>query len=205
MPLMLPSFTKKDIKPMDFKQTLQKNASDAGLLGPRPEKRPVPPPNAAHDQLMRKAEALVAKIEKSGAGRRITLETAYEKVLTDPANRALAQAALWPAAMKSEPSTDEDEDEDEDKSSVRYDDDGGNTVHNPRSAVMGRLSTDEEKTGRPAAAARTFGLSARKAKVAARVRKFLTLCPAATDDEALGYALSPKRVRKVYNARMKAR
>ena len=36
MALMLPTFIKKDIGPMDFNQALQKQASDAGLLGPRP-------------------------------------------------------------------------------------------------------------------------------------------------------------------------
>jgi hypothetical protein len=36
------------------------------------------------------------------------------------------------------------------------------------------------------------------------MQKFFMLCPAASDDEALGYALSPKRVRKAYDARLKA-
>jgi hypothetical protein len=82
--------------------------------------------------------------------------------------------------------------------------DGGNTAHNPRNAVIGRLSTDQDKTARPTSATRTFGLDSRKAKVAARVRKFLTMCPAASDDEALGYALSSKSARKGVDARLKA-
>jgi hypothetical protein len=88
---------------MDFNETLQKDASDRGLLGPRPMERPLPPPNAAHDALMQKAEALVARVAKSGSGKPMTLETAYEKVLMDPANIELAKAALYPAAMKKVP------------------------------------------------------------------------------------------------------
>ena len=42
MAVILPTFTKKDLQPMDFNQTLQKNASDRGLLGPRPVERPLP-------------------------------------------------------------------------------------------------------------------------------------------------------------------
>jgi hypothetical protein len=171
---------------------------------PRSDARPLPPPNAAHDQLMRKAEALVDKVAKSGAGKRITLEAAYEKVLSDPANRALAQAALRPASINGAPPVDEDEDEDDGNSSASYEDDGGNTAHNPRSAVIGRLSTDADKTGRPASATRTFGLGSRKAKIAARVQKFLTMCPNASDDEALEYALSRKSARKGVDAGLKA-
>jgi hypothetical protein len=195
--IMLPTFTKKDIRPMDFNHTLRKNASDRGLLGPRPEERPLPPPNAAHDTLMRKARALVEKVAKSGTGKPITLETAYEKMLSDPSNRALAQAALRPASRKGAPPADEYGGEDEgDGGPVSSEDDGGNSAQNARSAVTGRLKPDKDKTGRPASATRTFGLGGRKAKVAARVQKFFMLCPAASDDEALGYALSPKRVRK---------
>jgi hypothetical protein len=65
-------------------------STDRGVLGPRPEERPLPPPNAAHDQLVRRAEALVAKVAKSGTGERITLEMAYEKVLT-----ATLPTACW--------------------------------------------------------------------------------------------------------------
>jgi len=78
MALMLPTFTKKDIRPMDFDQTLQKNASDRGLLGSRPEERPLPPPNASHEQLMRKAEALVTKVAKSTTGKPLTVERVIE-------------------------------------------------------------------------------------------------------------------------------
>jgi hypothetical protein len=106
--------------------------------------------------------------------------------------------------MKEAPSADEDEDEDDGNSPASYEDDGGNTAHNARSAVIGRLSTDKDKTGRPASATRMFGLGGRKAKVAARVQKFLTMCPAASDDEALGYALSRKKARKALEARLKA-
>jgi hypothetical protein len=179
-------------------------SADRGLLGPRPEERPIPPPNAAHDTLMRKAQALVAKVAKSGAGKRITLEAAYEKVLSDPANRALAQAALRPASIKGAPPVDEDDDEDDGGSSASYDDDGGNTAHSARNAVIGRLSTDADKTGRPASATRTFGLGGRKAKIAGRVQKFLTMCPSASDDEALEYALSRKSARKGVDAGLKA-
>jgi hypothetical protein len=179
-------------------------SADRGLLGPRPEERPIPPPNAAHDTLMRKAQALVAKVAKSGAGKRITLEAAYEKVLSDPANRALAQAAMRPASMQGAPTADEDEDEDDGNSPASYEDDGGNTAHNPRSAVIGRVESDKEKTARPTSATRTFGLGERKAKVAARLQKFLTMCPNASDDEALGYALSRKKARKALEARLKA-
>jgi hypothetical protein len=35
---------------------------------------------------------------------------------------------------------------------------GGNTARNTRNAVIGRLSTDKGKTGRPFAATRRFGL-----------------------------------------------
>jgi hypothetical protein len=66
------------------------------------------------------------------------------------------------------------------------------------------LSTDKDKTGRPASATRTFGLSGRKAKIAGRVQKFLTMWPNASDDEALGYALSRKSVRKALDGRLKA-
>jgi hypothetical protein len=180
--------------------------SSTGVVSasPRPEERPIPPPNAAHDQLMRKAEALVDKVAKSGAGKRITLEAAYEKVLSDPANRALAQAALRPASIKGAPPVDEDDDEDDGGSSASYDDDGGNTAHSARNAVIGRLSTDADKTGRPASATRTFGLGGRKAKIAGRVQKFLTMCPSASDDEALEYALSRKSARKGVDAGLKA-
>jgi len=71
---------------MDFNQTLQKNSSDRGLLAHAPWSARCPPPNAAHDGLMQKAEALVEKVAKSGSGKPMTLETAYEKVLMDPAN-----------------------------------------------------------------------------------------------------------------------
>ena len=176
--------------------------ADRSLLGTRPEERPLPPPNAAHDQLTRKAEELVDKVAKSGAGKRITLEAAYEKVLSDPANRALAQTALRPASMQGAPTADEDEDDGD--SPASYEDDGGNTAHNPRSAVIGRVESDKEKTARPTSATRTFGLGERKAKVAARLQKFLTMCPNASDDEALGYALSRKKARKALEARLKA-
>jgi hypothetical protein len=177
-------------------------SADRGLLGPRPEERPIPPPNAAHDTLMRKAQALVAKVAKSGAGKRITLEAAYEKVLSDPANRALAQAAMRPASMQGAPTANEDEDDG--NSSASYEDDGGNTAHNASNAVIGPLSTDQDKTARLTSATRTFGLSSRKAKIAARVQKFLTMCPSASDDEALEYALSRKSARKGVDARLKA-
>jgi hypothetical protein len=189
---------------MDLNQTMQKNASDRGLLGPRPEGRPLPPRNAAHDALMRKAEGLVAQVTKGGTGKPLTIEQAFEKVFADPTNRALAQAALRPASMKGAPSADEDEDEDDSSLPSSHEDDGGNTAQNARNAVIGRLSTDKDRKGRPASAARTFGLGDRKAKVAARVQKFLTMCPAASDDEALGYALSGRKVRKAYDARLKA-
>jgi hypothetical protein len=180
--------------------------SSTGVVSasPRSDARPIPPPNAAHDTLMRKAQALVAKVAKSGAGKRITLEAAYEKVLSDPANRALAQAAMRPASMQGAPTADEDEDEDDADSPASYEDDGGNTAHNPRSAVIGRVESDKEKTTRPTSAIRTFGLGERKAKVAARLQKFLTMCPNASDDEALGYALSRKKARKALEARLKA-
>ena len=124
-------------------------------------------------------------------------------MLIDPANRALAQAAMRPASMQGAPPADEDEDEEDGNSPANYDDDGGNTAHNPRNAVIGRLNADADKTDRPVSAARTFGLGGRKAKVAARVRKFLTMCPNASDDEALGYALSRKSVRKALEGRLK--
>jgi hypothetical protein len=178
--------------------------SSTGVVSasPRSDARPLPPPNAAHDQLTRKAEALVDKVAKSGAGKRITLEAAYEKVLSDPANRALAQAAMRPASMQGAPTANEDEDDG--NSSASYEDDGGNTAHNARNAVIGLLESDKDKTGRPTSATRTFGLGGRKAKVAARVQKFLTMCPNASDDEALGYALSRKSVRKALDARLRA-
>ena len=106
--------------------------------------------------------------------------------------------------MQGAPPADEDEDEEDGNSPANYDDDGGNTAHNPRNAVIGRLNADADKTGRPVSAARTFGLGGRKAKVAARVQKFLTMCPNASDDEALGYALSRKSVRKALDARLRA-
>jgi hypothetical protein len=96
--------------------------------------------------------------------------------------------------MKGAPTVDEDDDKD----------DGGNAPQNARSAIVGRLSSDKDKTGRPASATRTFGFGGRKDKIARRVRKFLTLCPNATDDEALGYSLSRKSVRKALDARLKA-
>jgi hypothetical protein len=179
-------------------------SADRGLLGPRPDERPLPPPNAAHDQLMLKAEALVAKVAKSGTGEPLTIEQAFEKVFADPANRALAQAALRPASMKCAPTADEDEDEDDGDSPASYEDDGGNTAHNASNAVTGRLSTDQDKTARPTSATRTFGLGSRKAKIAARVQKFLTMCPNASDDEALEYALSRKSARKGVDAGLKA-
>ena len=74
-----------------------------------------------------------------------------------------------------------------------YEDDGVNTAHNPRDAVIGRFEGDNERTGRPTPAIRTFGLNGRKAKIRRRVEKFLTMCPAATDDDALSYA--PSRAR----------
>lgn len=77
-------------------------------------------------------------------------------------------------------------------------------VANARNAVIGRLSTDQDKTARPTSATRTFGLGSRKAKIAARVQKFLTMCPSASDDEALEYALSRKSARKGVDARLKA-
>jgi hypothetical protein len=64
----------------------------------RPPKRPLPPPNAAHDALMLKAQALVEQVAKSGAGKSLTIEQAFEKVFSDKANRALALAALRPAS-----------------------------------------------------------------------------------------------------------
>jgi hypothetical protein len=203
MAVMLPTFTKKDLRPMDFDQTLQKNASDRGLLGQRTEERPLPPRNAAHDALMLKAQALVEKVAKS-IGKPLTIEQAFEKVFADPANRALAQAALRPASMKGAPSADDDDDEDDGKSPASYEDDGGNTAHLASSAIIGRLASDKDKTARPTSATRRFGLGGRKAKIAARVQKFLSMCPNASDDEALGYALSRKRVRKVYDAKLKA-
>jgi hypothetical protein len=175
-------------------------AQSAGLLGTA---RPLPPPNAAHEALMRKAQALVAIVAKSGTGESITLESAYEKVLTDPGNRALAKSALRPASMRGAASADEDEDEDDSQAS--YEDDGGNTAHNPMSAVIGRFESDNERTGRPTSATRTFGLGGRKAKIKRRVEKFLMLCPSASDDEALGYALSRKRVRKALEVKLRAR
>jgi hypothetical protein len=99
---------------------------------------------------------------------------------------------------------DDDGDEDDDNSPASYADDGGNSAQNARSAVIGRLNSDKDKTGRPSSATRTFGLGARKDKIAARVQKFLTLCPNAGDDEALEYALSRKSVRKTHEARLKA-
>jgi hypothetical protein len=87
---------------------------------------------------------------------------------------------------------------------ISYEDDGSNTAHNPRTAVTGGVSTAKDKTGRPTSATRTFGLGERKAKVAARLQKFLTMCPNASDDEALGYALSRKKARKALEARLRA-
>ena len=88
---------------MDFNQTLQKNSSDRGLLAHAPwSARCPPPPNAAHDGLMQKAEALVEKVAKSGSGKPMTLETAYEKVLMDPANIVRSSlAATAPDARRS--------------------------------------------------------------------------------------------------------
>ena len=60
---------------------------------------------------MQKAQAVVDKVAKSGSGKPITLETAYERVLMDPANVELAKAALYPAAMKKRPSADDGEDD----------------------------------------------------------------------------------------------
>jgi hypothetical protein len=167
--------------------------------GNGPYERPLPPPNAAHEELMRKAKELVGNVAKNRSAKPLTVEQAFEKLLADPTNRALAKAALGPALMNGVP----DEDDDEDDSQASYEDDGGNTAHNPRSAVIGRLESDKERTGRPTSATRTFGLNGRKAKIAARVQKFLTMCPKASDDEALGYALSRKRVRKRLEARLK--
>jgi hypothetical protein len=96
---------------------------------------------------MRKAEELVANVAKSGNVKRLTVEQAFEKVLTDPANRALARAALRPASMKRAPSADDDGEEDESQAS--YEDDGGNTAHNPTTAVIGLLESDKDKMGRP--------------------------------------------------------
>ena len=153
---------------------------------------------------MQKAQTLVDKVAKSGSGKPMTLETAYEKVLMDPANVELATAALYPAALKKSPSADDDENEDDGNSPSSYESDGGNTAQSARSAVIGRLSTDKDKTARPASATRTFDLSGRKAKIAARVQKFLAMCPGASDDEALGYALSRKSIRKSLEARLRA-
>jgi hypothetical protein len=178
-------------------------SSDVGLLGPRSE-RPLPPPNAAHEQLIRKAEELVVSVSKRGSAKPLTVEQAFEKVLCDPGNRALAKAAVRPASMKGAELPDGDEDADDGWSPATYDDDGDNTAHNPRSAVIGRRESDEERTARPTSATRTFGLGSRKAKIAARVQKFLTMCPNASDDEALEYALSGKSVRKAVDARLNA-
>jgi hypothetical protein len=168
---------------------------------PRPEERPIPPPNAAHDALMRKAEALVAKVAKSGIDRPLTVEQAFEKVFSDPDNRALARSAVRPASMSGAASADQDQDEDDTQAS--YEDDGGNTAHNPRNAVIGRLERDSARIGRPTSAPRSLGLTGRTAKIKRRVEKFLTMCPASTDEEALGYALAPKRVRKAYEVRLR--
>jgi hypothetical protein len=102
--------------------------------------------------------------------------------------------------MNGVPTADEDEDEEDGHSPASYDDDGGNTAHNP-SAVIGRLESDNERTGRPTSATRTFGLGGRKAKIRRRVEKFLTMCPGAPDNDALGYALSRKKARKAFKAR----
>jgi hypothetical protein len=72
------------------------HAEPSADRGPRPGERPLPPPNAAHDALMRKAKALVETVAKSGTGKLLTVEQAFEKVLTDPANRLLAQTAMRP-------------------------------------------------------------------------------------------------------------
>jgi hypothetical protein len=42
--------------------------------------------NAAHDQLMQKARALVERVAKSGARESLTIEQAFEKALTNPAS-----------------------------------------------------------------------------------------------------------------------
>jgi hypothetical protein len=42
--IMLPNFAKEDFRTMDFNHKLQKQAADAGLLGPQPVERPIPPP-----------------------------------------------------------------------------------------------------------------------------------------------------------------
>jgi len=46
----------------------------------------------------------------------------------------------------------EGEDEDDGKSPASYEDDGSNTSQNARTAAVGRLSTDKDRTGRPASA-----------------------------------------------------
>ena len=130
---------------------------------------------------MRKAEALVARVAKSVTSKPLTIEQAFEKVLTNPANLALARAALRPRSVKTVPSQrkngDEDEDETDGESTGSYEDDGGNTAHNAGNAVIGRIGTDADKTGRPASATRKFDLSGRKAKITARVRKFFGHVP----------------------------
>ena len=90
------------------------------------------------------------------------------------------------------------------KSEATYDDDGSNTAQNARSAVIGRLRSDKDKTGRPASATRKFDLGGRKAKITARVQKFLAICPGASDDQALECAMARKRVRKALEAKLKA-
>jgi len=115
-----------------------------------PYGRPLPPPNAAHDELMRKAKELVANVAKSGAAKPLTVGQAFAKALTEPANRALAKSALRPTSLKGALATDDDGDEAENNgiSPTRYEDDGGNTAHNPRSAVALRAIRNGE-VGRP--------------------------------------------------------
>src|SRR5262249_35015850 len=63
MALILPTNTEKTTGSL---ADLEKRY--AAAKGPRPEERPLPPPNPAHDQLMRKAQALVEKVAKSARG-----------------------------------------------------------------------------------------------------------------------------------------
>jgi hypothetical protein len=139
---------------------------------------------------MRKAEALVAKVAKSGIGRPLTVEQAFEQVLSEKANCALAQAALRPGFHEVRTVRARGYEKDDSISPASYEDDGGNTAQNARNAVIGRRSTDADKTGSPASA---------------RLQKFLTMRPNASDDEALGYALSRKSARKAMEARTRTR
>jgi hypothetical protein len=106
---------------------------------------------------MEKAEALVAKVVKSGTGKPLTIEQAFEKVFSDPVNRALARAAMRPTSRKGTPSPDEEDG----KSPASYDDDGDNTAQNARTAVTGSAPTKTRRAGPPLQRGRSVSAGAR--------------------------------------------